>query len=146
MNQPATVTSAASCRASRGNAPTKPTRCAGRPASPQRKRGRDASQECKRFCEASGTALFFCLHRTSPTHIPPFYPPEISFKDHAMRRSLSLLLCLIAVCAIHAADPQPPKGFTPLFNGKDLTGWHGMPHFDPYKLDAMRGGEAAVLG
>jgi hypothetical protein len=26
-----------------------------------------------------------------------------------------------------AADtpPSPPKGFTPLFNGKDLTGWHG---------------------
>src|SRR5947199_261803 len=36
-----------------------------------------------------------------------------------------------------AADPAPPKGFTPLFNGKDLTGWHGMPHFDPYKLDKM---------
>lgn len=24
-----------------------------------------------------------------------------------------------------AADPVPPKGFTALFNGKDLTGWHG---------------------
>ena len=24
-----------------------------------------------------------------------------------------------------AADPQPPKGFTALFNGKDFTGWHG---------------------
>jgi hypothetical protein len=36
-----------------------------------------------------------------------------------------------------AADPQAPKGFTPLFNGKDLSGWHGMPHFDPYKLAAM---------
>src|SRR2546427_11527888 len=30
-----------------------------------------------------------------------------------------------------------PKGFTVLFNGKDLSGWHGMPHFDPYKLAAM---------
>ena len=36
-----------------------------------------------------------------------------------------------------AADPQPPKGFTALFNGRDLTGWHGMPDFDPYKLAAM---------
>src|SRR5580704_15685532 len=36
-----------------------------------------------------------------------------------------------------AADPEPPKGFTALFNGKDLSGWHGMPHFDPYKLAAM---------
>ncbi len=24
-----------------------------------------------------------------------------------------------------AADPAPPKGFTPLFNDKDLSGWHG---------------------
>ncbi|MEO6810059.1 MAG: DUF1080 domain-containing protein [Isosphaeraceae bacterium] len=32
---------------------------------------------------------------------------------------------------------QPPKGFVALFNGKDLTGWHGMPHFDPRKLAAL---------
>jgi len=30
-----------------------------------------------------------------------------------------------------------PEGFTALFNGKDLTGWHGMPHFSPYELAAM---------
>lgn len=35
------------------------------------------------------------------------------------------------------ADGQPPEGFRALFNGKDLTGWHGMPHFDPRKLAAM---------
>ena len=35
------------------------------------------------------------------------------------------------------ADVNPPKGFEALFNGKELTGWHGMPHFDPYKLAAM---------
>jgi hypothetical protein len=35
-------------------------------------------------------------------------------------------------------EPQPPKGFALLFNGKDLTGWHGMPHFDPYQLGAMK--------
>jgi len=33
---------------------------------------------------------------------------------------------------------QPPKGFTALFNGKDLTGWHGMKHFSPYKLAEMK--------
>ena len=38
---------------------------------------------------------------------------------------------------VHAADPEPPTGFTALFNGKDLAGWHGMPHFDPYKLAAL---------
>jgi hypothetical protein len=38
---------------------------------------------------------------------------------------------------------QPPKGFVALLNGKDLKGWHGMPHFDPYQLDAMRDAERA---
>ena len=32
---------------------------------------------------------------------------------------------------------QPPAGFTALFNGKDLAGWHGRPHFDPRKVAAM---------
>ncbi len=30
-----------------------------------------------------------------------------------------------------------PAGFTSIFNGSDLSGWHGMPHFDPRKLAAM---------
>jgi hypothetical protein len=44
-----------------------------------------------------------------------------------------------------AAEPQPPKGFTALFNGTDLSGWHGMPHFDPYKLEAMSETERRAL-
>jgi hypothetical protein len=43
----------------------------------------------------------------------------------------------LAVGRVSADEPRPPKGFTALFNGKDLSGWHGMPHFDPYKLTAM---------
>ena len=31
----------------------------------------------------------------------------------------------------------PPPGFTPLFNGTDLTGWHGMTTFDFTKLETM---------
>jgi hypothetical protein len=27
--------------------------------------------------------------------------------------------------AVRAEEPMPPKGFTPLFNGKDLDGWQG---------------------
>ncbi len=53
-----------------------------------------------------------------------------------MKTKLALLLVL-AACSVQAADPVVPKGFTPLFNGKDLAGWHGMPHFDPYKLAAL---------
>jgi hypothetical protein len=34
------------------------------------------------------------------------------------------LLALLLV-AVPAAAADPPKGFTALFNGKDLTGWHG---------------------
>lgn len=59
-------------------------------------------------------------------------------------RSWTLLpaaLVLSAPVLVHAApaDEQnvPPAGYTAIFNGKDLSGWHGMPHFDPYKLAAM---------
>ena len=34
-------------------------------------------------------------------------------------------LCVLSV-AVQAADNTPPKGFTALFNGKDLTGWKGL--------------------
>ncbi|GAC1475630.1 MAG: DUF1080 domain-containing protein [Isosphaeraceae bacterium] len=35
------------------------------------------------------------------------------------------------------ASGTAPRGFTTLFNGKDLSGWHGMAHFDPRQLAAM---------
>lgn len=51
---------------------------------------------------------------------------------------LSVFLILaVAAPPAPAADVQPPKGFTALFNGNDLKGWHGMPHFSPYVLAAM---------
>lgn len=60
---------------------------------------------------------------------------------------LNILACsavaLMATAPLKAQDLNPPKGFTPLFNGKDLTGWHGMPHFDPNKLAAMSAEEKA---
>jgi hypothetical protein len=37
----------------------------------------------------------------------------------------------------------PPAGFEALFNGQDLSGWHGMGHFDPRKLAAMSDEERA---
>lgn len=41
----------------------------------------------------------------------------------------TLATLLLAVSALHAADPAPPAGFRALFNGKDLSGWHGLnPH------------------
>ena len=44
-------------------------------------------------------------------------------------------LALASAPRLEAADP--PSGFTALFNGKDLTGWYGLPHTDPKELAAM---------
>jgi len=61
-----------------------------------------------------------------------------------MYRTLALFVACVMAVAARADDPKgvlpdpvTPEGFTPLFNGKDLSGWHGMPDFDPYKLAAM---------
>ena len=60
-----------------------------------------------------------------------------------MRIPLSTLLSSIAATLLLTAPAsaqtlnEPPRGFTALFNGKDLTGWHGMGHFNPYELAAM---------
>lgn len=35
------------------------------------------------------------------------------------------------------AAAEPPEGFRALFNGTDLSGWHGRPHFDPRDLAKM---------
>ena len=48
-----------------------------------------------------------------------------------------LLLCAVVSTVVgfalpagaRAAEPTPPKGFRAIFNGRDLTGWHGLnPH------------------
>lgn len=58
-------------------------------------------------------------------------------------RRLVALAVLAAVFSTTRAEDKlqtnntPPKGFTALFDGEDFSGWHGMPHFDPYKLVAL---------
>ena len=38
-------------------------------------------------------------------------------------------LLLAQFSLLQAAEPTPPEGFRAIFNGKDLTGWHGLnPH------------------
>jgi hypothetical protein len=44
-----------------------------------------------------------------------------------------------------AEEPRPPRGFVALFNGRDLTGWHGMPHYDPDKLARLGDAERQKL-
>lgn len=61
-----------------------------------------------------------------------------------MRHLFALLFpCVLAIAQSPAAPAAP--GFTPLWNGKDLAGWHGQRHFDPYKLAAMAPEERSKL-
>src|SRR2546423_2996287 len=64
------------------------------------------------------------------------------FRNATLLTSLSCAAVLISTPAVEA-QPKPPPGFTALFNGKDLAGWHGMPHFDPRKLWEMKDDERA---
>ncbi len=60
-----------------------------------------------------------------------------------LRRTLAFALLTAAVVSSTVTvaraqeDNKPPEGYTALFNGKDLAGWHGMKHFSPYKLAEM---------
>jgi len=62
---------------------------------------------------------------------------------------LGFRLGLVAALAIWAGAArvgaaelnQPPPGFQPLFNGRDLTGWRGGETFDPRKLQSMPAAE-----
>jgi hypothetical protein len=59
-------------------------------------------------------------------------------------RSLTAFVLLAGIqVGVSAAEVNPPDGFTALFNGRDLTGWHGMGHFDPRKIFAMSAEERA---
>jgi hypothetical protein len=65
-----------------------------------------------------------------------------------MLKFIAPLLVTLAFGSAHAADacckrfstprPEspnvPPKGFKALFNGKDLSGWRGLGHVDPYEI------------
>ncbi len=47
---------------------------------------------------------------------------------HAPKFILAMIL-FIPHAALRATEPVPPAGFRAIFNGKDLTGWHGLnPH------------------
>ena len=50
---------------------------------------------------------------------------------------ITSLVALLAACSSMRPSGQPPKNFTALFNGTDLTGWRGGDTFDHRKLLAM---------
>jgi hypothetical protein len=60
-------------------------------------------------------------------------------RERAMKSfRLSCLLILLSVVAepLLSAEPQPPEGFRAIFNGKDLTGWHGL---NPHQSAKLKG-------
>jgi hypothetical protein len=53
-------------------------------------------------------------------------------------RPLTFLACLSALLVLpNLAAAEAPPGFRPLFNGQDLSGWHGMTTFSIKKLAEM---------
>lgn len=57
-----------------------------------------------------------------------------------MRHSLVMALLMAGLCGVSSfvqAESKAPEGFQPLFNGKDFSGWYGVPHYDPRKLAAL---------
>lgn len=60
-----------------------------------------------------------------------------------MKTILLTVLLLAPLALLHAADPVPPKGFQAIFNGKDLTGWHGLNPHSIVKLEGEKR-EAAI--
>ena len=62
---------------------------------------------------------------------------------------LLLVACTAAVLfapvqARVAPAADPPAGFIALFNGRDLSGWYGLPHTDPRALAKMSAEERAT--
>ncbi len=56
-----------------------------------------------------------------------------------MKKTQTLLQAIALGATLHlcaAAEVNPPKGFTAIFNGKDLSGWYGL-NADPRKIFAM---------
>jgi hypothetical protein len=57
---------------------------------------------------------------------------------------LALAFTASALCTALAETPNPPPGFKPLFNGRDLTGWYGWGTKDPALFRAMSPDEQAL--
>jgi hypothetical protein len=73
-----------------------------------------------------------------PNAAPSLPPQDLPMSTTLFRTHWIALALLVLVASATCADEtKPPKGFTPLFNGKDFTGWHGMTTFSPYKLAEM---------
>ncbi len=73
-----------------------------------------------------------------------FHCPTLFLLSHMKSKFLttSCLLALLSATAL-ADNNVPPEGFTPLFNGNDLSGWYGWGTKDPTELWKMTPEERA---
>ena len=55
-----------------------------------------------------------------------------------MKLTALLTLSSLLASSVLAADPGPPAGFRAIFNGKDLTGWHGLNPHTGAKLEGAK--------
>ncbi|HZN36092.1 MAG TPA: DUF1080 domain-containing protein [Pirellulaceae bacterium] len=55
-----------------------------------------------------------------------------------MKTACLAIAALLLASSAHAADPMPPDGFRPLFNGRDLTGWYGLNPHSVVKLEGEK--------
>ena len=54
-----------------------------------------------------------------------------------MKRLVVAAIAMMSATGLFAQGPEPPVGFTALFNGKDLSGWWGLKTEDPAKWMAL---------
>jgi len=81
-------------------------------------------------------------HAVSPVELSSSTLSRCLFSLVALASAAILLTLVPRLTA--AEEPTPPPGFRAIFNGNDLSGWHGMGHFDPRKLDAMSAEDRAA--
>ena len=55
-----------------------------------------------------------------------------------MKLPAFLSLALLLSGTLHAIEPAPPEGFHAIFNGTDLSGWHGLNPHPPAKLEGEK--------
>ena len=55
-----------------------------------------------------------------------------------MKITLFLAFATLLLTTLHAAEVDAPKGFRALFNGMDLTGWHGLNPHNGAKLEGEK--------
>lgn len=55
-----------------------------------------------------------------------------------MKITLFLAFATLLLTTLHAAEVAAPKGFRALFNGMDLTGWHGLNPHNGAKLEGEK--------